>query len=129
MGVCPAATDVSFDGLNGGFNAGRICWAVAGTLCEGVPQGTLATKLQSCIDCTFFKTVTDDEDARFLSVSTHARVYASATSELLEEQDYDSPPFLALGGKWPVNGSFRTLTGVEFDKDSLDHLSLKLWVN
>ncbi len=129
FGVCPAAIDVSSDGLNGGKNAGRICWAVAGTLCEGRAQGSLASKLSSCIDCAFFKTVTQDEDARFLTVQTRAKVYANGSSELLEEQEFQDPPFLALGGKWPVRGSFRTLSGVEFDKDSSEHLSVKLWVS
>ena len=35
LGECPASTDASADGLNNGKNAGRICWAVAGTLCDG----------------------------------------------------------------------------------------------
>ncbi|MFC1692903.1 two-CW domain-containing protein [Candidatus Latescibacterota bacterium] len=33
LGVCPAPQDTSFDVLNRGKNAGRICWAVAGTFC------------------------------------------------------------------------------------------------
>ncbi len=39
LGICPAAADSSFDGLNRGKNAGRICWAVAGTFCSGETQG------------------------------------------------------------------------------------------
>jgi hypothetical protein len=35
MGVCPAAADSSSDGVNGGKNGGRICWALAGTFCGG----------------------------------------------------------------------------------------------
>ena len=31
LGVCPAAEDNSYDGLNRGKNAGRFCWAGAGT--------------------------------------------------------------------------------------------------
>ena len=31
LGVCPAASDATFHGINKGLNAGRICWAVAGT--------------------------------------------------------------------------------------------------
>ena len=31
FGIYPAAADVSYDGINSGKNAGRICWAVAGT--------------------------------------------------------------------------------------------------
>jgi hypothetical protein len=32
-GLCPAAADTSFTGINGGKCGGRFCWAVAGTLC------------------------------------------------------------------------------------------------
>jgi hypothetical protein len=35
LGVCPAATEKKLDGTHHGKNAGRACWAVAGTLCEG----------------------------------------------------------------------------------------------
>ncbi len=129
FGACPAACDPSYDGLNDGLNAGRICWAVAGTLCEGAVQGTVAAKLPSCIDCPFFKVVTQEEGARFLTTLTRVNVYATGSSELLEQQEFEDPPLLALGGKWPVNGSLLTLNGVEFDKDSADHVSVKLWVS
>ena len=62
LGVCPAASDTSYDGLNQGTNAGRICWAVAGTFCGGKVQGTFAEKRRSCIDCDFFKRVQAEEE-------------------------------------------------------------------
>ena len=37
-GTCIAAMDSSYDGINSGENAGRICWAVAGTCCGGEIQ-------------------------------------------------------------------------------------------
>ncbi len=61
LGICPAATDTSADGLNGGKNAGRICWAVAGTLCGGEVQGTFAQKRMSCLNCDLFKLVKEEE--------------------------------------------------------------------
>lgn len=45
LGVCPASVEESFHGLNQGLNAGRICWAVAGTLCSGEVQGSYAQTL------------------------------------------------------------------------------------
>ncbi|NOY69460.1 MAG: protein kinase [Deltaproteobacteria bacterium] len=57
LGVCPAATDSSFDGINSGKCGGRICWAVAGTFCHGRPQGTYAEKRATCMDCDFYKLV------------------------------------------------------------------------
>jgi hypothetical protein len=63
LGVCPAATDNSYDGINFGKNAGRFCWSVAGTLCDGQVQGTFAEKRISCISCDFFKLVQKEEGA------------------------------------------------------------------
>ena len=63
MGTCPAAADVSYDGINLGKNAGRFCWAVAGTMCGGQVQGSFAEKRGSCISCHFFKIVQEEEGA------------------------------------------------------------------
>ncbi len=61
LGVCPAAADSSFDGINRGKNAGRFCWAVAGTFCGGKVQGSFAEKRESCLGCDFFKSVRAEE--------------------------------------------------------------------
>lgn len=60
-GVCPAAEDNSFDGINSGKRAGRICWAVAGTLCGGKVQGSFAEKRFSCLQCEFYRKVQTEE--------------------------------------------------------------------
>jgi len=60
-GVCPAAADLSYDGINSGKCAGRICWAVAGTLCGGCVQGSFADKRVSCLNCDFYQMVQDEE--------------------------------------------------------------------
>ena len=62
LGVCPAAVDESFNGINNGQNAGRICWAVAGTCCGGKVQGTFAEKRRSCVSCDFYKNVQEQEE-------------------------------------------------------------------
>ncbi len=51
LGICRAAIDKSFDGINSGKNGGRICWAIAGTFFAGEPRGTFAKKLSSCTKC------------------------------------------------------------------------------
>ena len=61
LGVCPAAIDQSYDGINSGKCGGRFCWAIAGTFCEGKIQGTYAEKQNSCQDCDFFKIVLAEE--------------------------------------------------------------------
>ncbi|VEN72967.1 hypothetical protein EPICR_100009 [Candidatus Desulfarcum epimagneticum] len=62
LGVCKAAVDESFDGINGGVCGGRVCWAVAGTLCGGQTQGTFAQKRKTCVKCDFFKQIHKDEE-------------------------------------------------------------------
>lgn len=93
FGVCPAATDASFNEINAGRNGGRICWAVAGTFCDNQVQGTFAEKRQSCVKCEFFRKVqteqgkldlktellrfiSEDADERFLNNLALRRVRA-----------------------------------------------------
>jgi hypothetical protein len=61
LGTCPASIDSSTDGLNGGFNGGRICWAIAGTFCDGVVQGSFAEKKVICTVCEFYLKVQTEE--------------------------------------------------------------------
>jgi hypothetical protein len=62
LGVCAASIEQRAEGINGGRNGGRVCWAVTGTLCGGKVQGTFARKLANCLlDCAFFKSVLKDE--------------------------------------------------------------------
>lgn len=61
LGVCPASTESRADGINKGHNAGRACWAVAGTFCRGVVQGTFAKKFGNCQKCRFYKLVIKEE--------------------------------------------------------------------
>jgi len=42
---------------------GRICWAVAGTFCEGKIQGTFAQKSEDCKQCRFYRMVTEKNPA------------------------------------------------------------------
>lgn len=60
-GICPAASDATAHGLNGGINGGRICWAVAGTFCGWKVQGIFAQKELTCMSCKVFKRVRDEE--------------------------------------------------------------------
>ena len=65
LGVCPAATETRVDGINGGKNGGRICWAVSGTLCGDEVQGTFAKKVADCMQCDFYKLVCKEEGKNF----------------------------------------------------------------
>ncbi|GIK66206.1 MAG: hypothetical protein BroJett018_40000 [Chloroflexota bacterium] len=71
LGVCQASVAYDCDGVNGGVNAGRFCWAVAGTLCGGQVQGTFAQKVAGCMQCKFYLQVVqetyDDKEVLVLS--------------------------------------------------------------
>ena len=65
-GICPAATAVRFDGVNGGRFGGRFCWIVSGTICNGDQQGIFAKKLGDCLKCPFFLEVEKQEGRSML---------------------------------------------------------------
>jgi hypothetical protein len=65
LGICPVYLDVTSDGMNGGICAGRICWAITGSLCGGKRQGTFAQKQYTCLNCDFFKKVKEEEGRSF----------------------------------------------------------------
>jgi len=70
LGICPVAVDPTFNGFNQGTNAGRLCWLVAGTFCNGKVQGTFAEKQSSCRNCDFYKQVHTEEGVAELSTDT-----------------------------------------------------------
>ena len=61
LGICPAAVDASHEGINSGSNAGRFCWAVTGTMCDGSVQGNFAKKRKTCTQCHFYNEVRAQE--------------------------------------------------------------------
>jgi hypothetical protein len=66
LGVCPAAVSSELDGVNNGELGGRFCWNFAGTFCEGEMQGSIAIKMQNCLECGFFMLVREEEGEQFV---------------------------------------------------------------
>jgi hypothetical protein len=66
LGICPTTMERRLDGIHGGKNAGRACWVIAGTLCEGNVQGSFAKKYKNCEKCDFYQEVRKQENTRFL---------------------------------------------------------------
>ncbi len=72
-GVCSAAVSQQTDSLNRGIGFGRICWGVAGTMCQERVTirykerltGIRIEELCSCLTCEFFKMVKKEEGAKF----------------------------------------------------------------
>ena len=71
-GICPAALPTEYDGLNGGKNACRFCWAIAGTLCDGELQGIYTEKIENCLSCKFLQQVQKEESKNFILTPQHA---------------------------------------------------------
>ena len=67
MGVCPASVEGRLNEVHGGKNAGRACWVIAGTMCDGTVQGSFAKKLASCKVCGFYKQMEQEEGGDFFS--------------------------------------------------------------
>lgn len=61
MGVCPASTNTQLEGVHDGKNAGRACWVIAGTMCNGEVQGIFAQKYNDCKICDFYQKVKEEE--------------------------------------------------------------------
>jgi GAF domain-containing protein len=97
---CPVATDATSDGVNGGVNAGRICWTVPGTRCFGRRQAGFAHKLHGCLDCRFFLSVKAEEGEDFRSLKLaqglrdtsqlHATIARTESFDRLQRQLHDS---------------------------------------
>lgn len=87
LGICPAATEELYDGINGGKNGGRFCWAVTSTLCGGIQQGTFARKLENCLKCDFFLKVQKDEGRNFILIPPNNLVTEGENDHFLENPD------------------------------------------
>lgn len=88
LGICIAAADLSFDGINSGVCGGRICWAVAGTLCGDKVQGTFAEKRNSCLSCDFYKKVQEEEGAANLHTKFLKYISHGGESPILDKLSY-----------------------------------------
>ena len=62
---CPVCKEKKLHGVNGGANAGRACWAIDHTRCNGTTQGTFAKKFANCRECDFYKMVKAEERGSF----------------------------------------------------------------
>jgi len=64
-GVCPASIEQRLDGVHGGKNGGRACWAVDGTFCEDCNKVIFKKKFHNCRECDFYRSVAQDEGIHF----------------------------------------------------------------
>jgi hypothetical protein len=95
LGICPATVFAGLDGAHGGKNAGRACWAIAGSLCGGKIQGTYAQKLHNCWRCEFMNKVKQEEEPLEMGFS-HTRL---GMEKSLEKQKMASAAMAFSGGE------------------------------
>jgi signal transduction histidine kinase len=62
---CPAAMLKTSNGVNGGKNAGRLCWTVPNTPCFGKSMPSIVEKKKICFTCGFFHRVEEEEGDQF----------------------------------------------------------------
>jgi hypothetical protein len=114
-GVCSAALETRLDGIHGGKNAGRACWAVAGTYCELQAQGTYAKILKDCMKCDFHRLVVMEEES-YQSPTKHLRQVIKEEKDLQHKE----PGFL----KYVYEKSKRAAE----DNDEVDSLFISLLI-
>lgn len=83
LGVCPAACNRKANGINNGINGGRACWALAGTFCNGAVQATFAQKISSCLHCSFYQQVSQEEGMNLVPALEIHEIIASETIQEL----------------------------------------------
>jgi hypothetical protein len=86
-GVCPAATNSTFNGYNNGVNAGRACWMITQTSCHGKLQGSFVDKTASCKNCDFYKRVESEENSVFL-IGKHHHAHLGDNRQLHEKKTF-----------------------------------------
>jgi hypothetical protein len=68
LGICPAASDKSSDGINGGKNGGRLCWSIAGSQNGNEVLGSCAKEIGNCFNCEFYIYVKCQEGGSFCQI-------------------------------------------------------------
>lgn len=65
-GVCPCAMEARLNGAHQGKWAGRACWVVSSTLCNGARQGRFGEKYGTCVTCGFYRQVRLEEGLHYI---------------------------------------------------------------
>ena len=75
-GLCPASTLTAVNGINGGINGGRTCWALTGTMSGPTEkvQGIFARTISSCYACKFYEQVMLEESEHFQGTAEIVRI-------------------------------------------------------
>ena len=66
QGVCPSAMEARLNGAHEGKWAGRACWVISNTLCNGARQGSFGEKYRACVKCGFYLQVRREEGFHYI---------------------------------------------------------------
>ncbi len=80
LGQCPAASFIPAEGLNGGTNGGRMCWAIAGIYSLTEEKRSCSDSGLRCYDCDFHRKVLLEEGIIKPHMLTSHRRKASISS-------------------------------------------------
>lgn len=70
LGVCPSAVETWADGINGGKNGGRACWAIAGSFVSKKDKCLCVTEGRDCsYFCRFYWLVMQEEREHFVTAT------------------------------------------------------------
>jgi hypothetical protein len=72
-GLCPAAIQEKFNGINRGKNGGRFCWFVKETKCKGNTEINFIDSFEHCQKCEFFLLVQKQETRHLVVVRNDLR--------------------------------------------------------
>ncbi len=112
LGVCPVTTAETFDGLHGGSNAGRACWAVPFTTPE--TKGGIAAKIKNCTTCDFHQLVINQEKEYQSAVQYLKKSKQEEKAKLFKEPGfvkhiYEKSKHVAFDDSFEVNSLFISL--------------------
>ena len=79
---CPVPFDRSMDGVNGGTNGGRACWAVVGARCRAGEPARRAVESEACAHYTVLRTVRREEGPVWFQLAPQAEDDASSSLSL-----------------------------------------------
>jgi hypothetical protein len=67
-GVCSSSIETSADGIHGGKNGGRVCWAIQKTLSCGGIRLQNDYQWDNCKKCSFYWEVLSEEQDNYSSI-------------------------------------------------------------
>lgn len=63
--TCPAYKEARLNNVHGGFNSGRACWLIAGSMSGEDPHCRFAEDAGTCRNCEFYRHVKAEEGPGF----------------------------------------------------------------